>query len=352
MDQPTLARLFTPFSQADASTTRRFGGTGLGLAISGTLVRLMDGDITVRSTPGQGSDFTVRLQFPTADVFRTEDPGRVLAKGLRCRIVGSELPLAADLGAYLADAGAIVERVPNLAAAAAAREASGPSLWLILPDQARPGVADLRAMAGRRSDARLHFIMFGWGNRRQPRVEAPDLVTIDADALTPRMLFKTLGLASGRMLQDALDEEEGTAVISSAPLHHDAPPPGRLILVAEDNEINRKVMLRQLQLVGYVAEVCVNGREALECWRSGRFGLVLTDLHMPEMDGYALATAIRAEEGELRRTPIIAVTANALCEEELRCRNVGMDAYLTKPVRLPQLKAAIEAWLAPPAHFL
>jgi two-component system, sensor histidine kinase and response regulator len=120
--------------------------------------------------------------------------------------------------------------------------------------------------------------------------------------------------------------------------------------VAEDNETNRKVIVQQLQLIGFAAEVVVNGREALERWRSGDFALVLTDLHMPVMDGYALASAIRAEEGPASRTPILALTANALRDEELRCRAAGMDAYLSKPIRLPQLKAAIEDWLGATAR--
>ena len=352
MDQATLARVFIPFAQADSSTTRRFGGTGLGLAISDTLVRLMDGEITVRSTIGHGSVFTARLRFPTVDVPASEDAARTLAKGLACRIVGRELPLANDLSAYLADAGAIVERSSDLAAAAAAEHAPGFSLWLILPGQTRPALADLRAAAGDRPDARTHFVVFGWGKQRRPHLEAPDLVTLDADALARQVLFETLGLASGRVLQDERDDEDGSVADSSTPQRHDAQRQGRLILVAEDNDFNRKVMLQQLQLVGYPAEICVNGREALERWRSGNFAMVLTDLHMPEMDGYALATAIRAEEGAGRRTPIIAVTANALREEELRCRALGMDAYLTKPVRLPQLRAVIEAWLDPVAQIL
>ena len=93
-------------------------------------------------------------------------------------------------------------------------------------------------------------------------------------------------------------------------------------------------------------ELAVNGREALERWRSGEFALLLTDLHMPEMDGYELTRAIRSEEPPGRRTPIIALTANALREEAVRCREAGMDAYLTKPVRLPQMKETIETWLA------
>jgi CheY-like chemotaxis protein/HPt (histidine-containing phosphotransfer) domain-containing protein len=119
------------------------------------------------------------------------------------------------------------------------------------------------------------------------------------------------------------------------------------ILVAEDNETNRKVIMLQLQLLNVSAEAAPNGHEALQSWRSGRFALLLTDLHMPEMDGYALASAIRAEEGLDHRTPIVAITANAAIDQDARCRAAGIDACLIKPVRLAQLQEAIAQWLAP-----
>ncbi len=125
---------------------------------------------------------------------------------------------------------------------------------------------------------------------------------------------------------------------------------GRLILVAEDNETNQKVILRQLALLDFAADVTDNGRQALERWRTGDYALLLTDLHMPEMDGYELTTAIRAEEKDSRekdsrRIPIVAFTANALKGEAEHCRVVGMDDYLSKPVQLMQLKAMLEKWL-------
>ena len=215
MDAATVARLFEPFSQADASTTRRFGGTGLGLAISGHLVHLMGGNIAVRSTPGAGSLFTVRLPF---------------------------LPVPAHHDI-----------------AASGRERSGP-----------------------------------------------------APALVP-------------------------------PLGDDAGD--RLVLVAEDNEINQQVVMLQLDQLGYRCEIAGDGRAALALWRTGRFDILFTDLQMPVMDGYALATSIRAEEAEGSRTPIVALTANALEEEAGRCRSVGMDDYLTKPVRIATLSAALRKWL-------
>jgi CheY-like chemotaxis protein/HPt (histidine-containing phosphotransfer) domain-containing protein len=136
----------------------------------------------------------------------------------------------------------------------------------------------------------------------------------------------------------------------SAPSREAARLQGRLILVAEDNETNRVVILRQLAMIGFAAEVAVDGEDALQRWRSGDYALVLTDLHMPQLDGYALTRAIRGEQAPGRRTPIIALTANALRDEELRCLAAGMDAYLSKPVRLAHLRATIEAWLGPSAQ--
>lgn len=121
------------------------------------------------------------------------------------------------------------------------------------------------------------------------------------------------------------------------------------ILVAEDNATNREVIVQQLQLIGFSASVAFDGRQALERWRSGAFALLLTDLHMPEMDGFALAAAIRAEELESSRIPIVALTADALRDVESRCRAAGIDGYLLKPVRLAQLREQIERWLGPAA---
>ncbi len=124
----------------------------------------------------------------------------------------------------------------------------------------------------------------------------------------------------------------------------------RLILVAEDNETNQDVIREQLDLLGYAADIAADGQAAYEAWLTGDYALVLTDLHMPHMDGYQLTTAIRAREAKIAavRTPVIAFTANALKGEAEHCKAVGMDDYLTKPVQLTNLLTTLEKWLPRP----
>jgi CheY-like chemotaxis protein/HPt (histidine-containing phosphotransfer) domain-containing protein len=161
--------------------------------------------------------------------------------------------------------------------------------------------------------------------------------------------MNAVALAAGRDIPDPLLQQNA----QKTPFSREATLPsiaetiarGRLILVAEDDEINRKVILQQLALLGQRAEVADNGVEALDMWRRGEYGLLLTDLHMPKMDGYTLAEAIRREEADGRRMPILALTANASQGEVQRTRAAGMDEYLTKPIRLQTLWAAIRKWL-------
>jgi PAS domain S-box-containing protein len=346
MDDTTVARLFTPFLQADASTTRRFGGTGLGLAISHMLVGLMGGHLSVQSRLERGSCFKVRLALEPAAGEPARDASAAMAAGLLCRIVGAEAPLADDLAAYLLDAGVQLARSPDLASAQAAARLPGPEVWLLLPSLGPIDPQALRRAVGEAGGADTRFVLLGTGHRRRPRRDAPDWVSVDVEVLCRRTLYKALALAAGSVNDaPARDELQAGADDLPAPTREEARLQGRLILVAEDNETNRKVIWRQLQLIGIAADFATNGREALELWRSGHYALLLTDLHMPEMDGFALAAAVRAEEGPGRRIPIVAWTANALRSEQARSRAAGMDDWLVKPVRLPHLKSTLEEWL-------
>jgi CheY-like chemotaxis protein/HPt (histidine-containing phosphotransfer) domain-containing protein len=193
-----------------------------------------------------------------------------------------------------------------------------------------------------------HFVVVGVerGQRRTPRRIASEVIMVDGNVLRRKTFLTAVAAAAGRApLEAALGDVRHEAARLVPPSREKALQQGRLILVAEDNLTNQKVILLQLNLLGFSADVAGNGRDALQCWRSCPYALLLTDLHMPEMDGYELARAIRAAEASSRHVPIIALTANALIGEADRCRAAGMDDYLSKPTSASELKAMLEKWL-------
>ncbi|MBI3902623.1 MAG: PAS domain S-box protein [Nitrosomonadales bacterium] len=353
IDPATQSRLFTPFTQADVSTTRTFGGTGLGLAISRHLVNVMGGEISVQSKVGEGSTFRVRLPFALPDARSNADKNPSPVSGLSCLVVGDSNNLADDMAAYLAHGGAKVARAQDNEKARQWLQNQPPGLCVVVVDTASIASLpdELRATAYNGKDVCL--VAIGRGQRRRCRVRANGFVDLDANVMHRSAFLEAVSTASGRISESSrFALLQGVNMASSQLSHDEARRRGQLILIAEDNEINQKVILKQLALLGQTAEISSNGREALERWQSGDYSILLTDLHMPEMDGYELTSAIRAAEGGKSRIPIIAFTANALKDEAAHCRSIGMDDYLSKPVQLNNLRDMLKKWLPagrPPA---
>ncbi len=358
MDKETQEKLFRSFSQGDPSTTRRFGGTGLGLAISHHLAELMDAEITVQSEPQQGSTFMIQMPFRPLPGITSAGHKLDDLHDTNCLILSGSDNLSDDVAIYLRSAGATVVQVSDFKEIDSVIRHLAPGLWLIVIDagQQEPPIAQLRAAFGKRADRSAgaaasidsRFVVIKRGRRRQARIADVDIVTLDGDVMYRQSLLRAMAIAAGRA-----EASTETAPLLNAPKSGIAPisreealRQGKLILVAEDNEINQKVIRQQLGLLGYAADIASDGREALQRWQGIDYALLLTDLHMPEMDGFELVQTIRSAEAGQRHLPIVALTANALKGEREHCLNAGMDDYLSKPVQLEDLRLTVEKYLA------
>lgn len=345
-------RLFQAFSQADASTTRRYGGTGLGLAISAKLIRLMQGRIWVESQAGEGSTFSFVAEFGIAENQLRSRPAQLQqVRELPVLVVDDNATNRRILQEMLRNWGMVPTLADSGAAAMGAIEAAqraGRPFRLGLLDFHMPGMNGIQ-LAERVSSQP------GW--RQFPMlILSSSLTMFDSDRLRQaginRFLRKPV-LASE--LLDVVLNEFGMSLATVAKTAERFPPVApRRVLLAEDSLVNQKVAVGLLSKWGHQVRVAHHGREALELWRREAFDLILMDMQMPEMNGYDATTAIRNEEqGTNRRIPIIAMTAEAMKGDREHCLEAGMDDYVSKPfdpAALYQLVASIPALVAPPAE--
>jgi signal transduction histidine kinase/CheY-like chemotaxis protein/HPt (histidine-containing phosphotransfer) domain-containing protein len=375
--QDAQARLFQPFSQADASTTRIHGGTGLGLVICKRIVDLMGGQIGVKSEPGKGSMFwfCVPLLKAVGDVA----PLRSDVNGSRALIVTTEQGLLRRISGYFSTWGV------NFVQTSVAAEALG----------------KLRSAALMGDSWAYDFVILDWGAMRasalslaknilrDQALERLRLVAISGEEEvpgevrgTPRMLvlarqFSDVEMRSGmqRLLQTA-DQDAATgapvesllselppaatepaattAPASATPASSAAPAaPAPLtaqhhVLLVEDNPVNRQVAQRLLTLVGVSFDLAEHGKQALERLEQGKYDAVLMDCQMPIMDGYVTTRTIRKLEAEGTRAghvPVIAMTANAMAGDREKCLAAGMDDYMSKPLNRALLEQTLRKWL-------
>ncbi|WP_461516209.1 PAS domain-containing hybrid sensor histidine kinase/response regulator [Porticoccus sp.] len=358
MNEAVMARIFNNFEQAEQSIGQKYGGTGLGLSITRRLVTMMGGDIRVASQPGLGSTFRVRLALPVAPPGSIETPRTADVSGIQCLVMGRGKGLATDLAYYLECAGACVERRENREAARSWIASAKPSgSWVLVLDAGETHISEEQVKAEVDMwpdlDANILAVIIERGGRKTLRKLGENSFMIDGNVLTRRVFLRAIAVAAGRepMVESRQTADSpGADKAPLAPSRTEALSQGRLVLVAEDNETNQKVLQQQLALLGVTADMVNNGQQALERFREDHYGLLLTDLHMPDLDGYGLVEAIREEERAGERIPVIAFTANAQPGERERCIALGMDDYLAKPARLDEIRKMLDQWL-PPVSF-
>ncbi|MDP3893347.1 response regulator [Nocardioides sp.] len=336
-----VERVFAAFTQADSSTTRRYGGTGLGLAIASRLVEAMGGELGVRSVEGEGSTFWVEVPLSVAhDAGAVAPPPAPDLDGVRLLIVDdnrtNRLVLRDQATAWGMEADAVSDADEALAALQAARADGNPYALAVL-DLCMPGTDGLQL-------ARL----IGQEHRPRPGVllltSGPDVPLEEAAAagIDARL---TKPVVHGR-LREVMGSVLGRRVASVV-----APPARRRavqrghVLVVEDSDINQVVTQAILEHLGFSVDMADDGRAALDLLEGNRYDVVLMDCQMPVLDGYDATRELRRREANGRRTPVIALTAGAVEGDRERALAAGMDDYLTKPITPDGVSTALSRWV-------
>lgn len=338
MSEETVRDLFRPFTQGEASTTRVFGGTGLGLVITKSLAELMDGKITVESTLGAGTTFTLSLPISDAKRKRNEPD----LSDLRVVGIAKSPSLLRVLTSYCEHCCQSVEFADTQEELAGlVRETEGPVFVLLGLDSPEENERVRTSLS--EETGRVRFLFFSRDADNSINCAPPDCFAVRAYPVLPSEARRGLAIIAGRASPDI---EYG---LEDALVSEDLVPEERnhLILLVEDNEINRDVISTQVKLIGYGVETANDGFEGLQRWASAKYDLVLTDCHMPKMDGFEMTRNIRDQEHSLGlpKTPIVAITANALRGESEKCLAAGMNDFLSKPVVLSNLKETLDRWL-------
>lgn len=340
-------KLFQPFVQAEESTTRRFGGTGLGLVICRRLAELMDAKISMTSVEGKGTSVTFRHAVEVVEASSRPN----LPEAMSITLIADNPFMRKIITTYCEKWG--VQCIDKTALAEDQQALLGifqtdSSDAILVSEHLLKVRYDIQRSAAewvsenRAGKTLLLQDLPEWGGG----ASGNEVFNLSGNPLLPGDFVRALQEVAGWSVSDDAETE----ITSKALVPFDravAIECGQLVLVVEDHPVNQQVIQQQMRLLGYLCEIAENGREGFAAWQSGDYALIFTDIHMPIMDGYELVSAIREQEQKegMDRTPVIALTANALSGEALKCKEAGMDDYLSKPVELQTMKGMITRYL-------
>ncbi|HSW06752.1 response regulator [Aquabacterium sp.] len=351
-------RLFQPFSQADASTSRRHGGTGLGLAISRQLVHLMGGELAVDSTPGQGSrfHFSLRFNLQTGPAAQPRALRHERLRGTRALIVDDNASAREVLAGMAAALGLVTDTAADGTEALRLVEradAGDKPYGLVLLDWKMPGMDGVEcARLVSQHEHRRHptptvlmLTAFSRDEALQRLAERQlSIAALLTKPITPSTLFDACGTALGLALHEPTRSERR----DEARLGHQASLSGARVLLVEDNAINRELALDVLKRSGIETSIACNGQEALDMLETQSFDAVLMDCQMPVLDGYEATRALRLRP-QLQDLPVIAMTANAMVGDREQALAAGMNDHIAKPIRFAEMLATLARWVPPAA---
>lgn len=357
MPDETLSHLFEPFTQADGSTTRKFGGTGLGLAICKRLATLMGGDIAITSSEGKGSTFSFTLPFEypheTLAALESDDDQWPELVGKRILIADDDHAACEILHRYCQAWHLDYEVVygsPQALAALQTAAAQDKPFDIAIVDLLMPGMdaMELTAQIAQMPELRAtKFILITAFDKEGQGVKALEsgFGAYLRKPIKRSDLLQALLTVSGHKRPDS-----GQHALRYEHLEEsnqaEAEQTGGLILVADDHPANLMVAQMQLSELGYSCHTAANGLEAVAATQSTHYDLILMDAMMPQMDGYDATAAIRQQEiATGTRIPIVAMTAKAMSGDREKCLAAGMDDYLAKPIELAQLRSVIAKWV-------